>query len=181
MSDEELSSRIIVGECPQCRRPHRVKARGVKSEMRLNCKCGALNDISVDPDIVAKAEGISRLKGTREQESQEGAWFRYGWKAYLISAAIWVPVSIFVVLGFGAQGMSDLPILVQFFFFCAFFGTAALIDKRTRRLPSPDRPRAQVTPPPKRGGGWRHRRYQRRHRLWPCLGGSPSRRSVACA
>ena len=55
--------------------------------------------------------------------------FSAGWRAYLVSAAIWIPVFILVTVKAGAQDLSDLPILIQLFAFIAFFGTAAAIRK----------------------------------------------------
>lgn len=37
--------RVVVGECSNCQRPIRVKARAIRGEMRLTCKCGHTNTV----------------------------------------------------------------------------------------------------------------------------------------
>jgi len=40
---DEGTEKVVVGTCEACNRPLRMKRRGVRTAMRLTCKCGHLN------------------------------------------------------------------------------------------------------------------------------------------
>ena len=55
---DKAAERVVVGTCEACNRPLRVKRRGVRTAMRLTCKCGHLNIVH---------------RGAEEQGSDSGA------------------------------------------------------------------------------------------------------------
>ena len=45
-------SPIVIGECSKCRRPIRVRTRVLRPEMKLTCKCGAVNVVHPSEEII---------------------------------------------------------------------------------------------------------------------------------
>lgn len=68
MMSEENISKISVGFCESCGRALRVKARGIKKQLRLTCKCGHNNLVSIEDDIL-RQHGM--IKVEREQNIYE--------------------------------------------------------------------------------------------------------------
>ena len=48
-------ARIIVGECPSCGRPLRVKTTGVKGTMNLTCRCGTSTRVKATAELQTAA------------------------------------------------------------------------------------------------------------------------------
>lgn len=59
MTDGE-SKRITVGSCEKCGRSLRLKPKGLRQDMRLTCKCGHVNSVSVDKETL-KQYGVIRF------------------------------------------------------------------------------------------------------------------------
>ena len=61
----EVEGRVLIGTCQKCARNIRVKPQGLAREMRLTCKCGAVNTFHVAEEILLKH---GRVRPTRTED-----------------------------------------------------------------------------------------------------------------